>query len=172
MRCLKTVIAYEGIHVESTIYVAKDGYGMLLRGQTAEALGLIHFALSMHSTGLDAILGEFQGIFKGIGCLRNKKIKLHIDKSIELVALEHQRIAFHLRPKVEEELHKLEKAGIFERVEGPTPRVSPIVVTRKPKQPGEVRICIDMRLPNMAIRRGHLAPTVDDIICELGGVVL
>ena len=86
------------------------------------------------------------------------------------MALRHRRIAFHLRPKVEQELRKLEEAGIIERVEGSTIWVSPIVVTRKPKQPGEVRICIDMRLPNSAIKRErHLTPTVDDIICELSG---
>ncbi|KAJ1093273.1 hypothetical protein NDU88_006378, partial [Pleurodeles waltl] len=39
---------------------------------------------------------------------------------------------------------------------------------RKPKQPGEVRICVDMHLPNAAIKRErHLTPTIDDILGEL-----
>ena len=112
-----------------------------------EALGLIHFALSVHTTGLAVILEEFQDMFKGIGRLRHKEIRLHIDKSIQPVELRHWRKAFDLRPKVEEELRKLQKARIIEQVEGPTPWVSPIVVTQKLKQPGEVRICIDMHPP-------------------------
>ncbi|KAJ1138164.1 hypothetical protein NDU88_004555 [Pleurodeles waltl] len=48
-----------------------------------------------------------------------------------------QHIAFHLRPEVEKELDQLEAASIIERVTGPTPWISPIVVARRPKQPGE-----------------------------------
>ena len=166
----ETPIRHEGRRTISRIYVAKDGHGMLLSGRTAEALGLIHFALSVHASELDTILEEHSEIFQGIGCLKAKAVKLHIDSSVQPVALRHRRIAFHLRPKVEEELQKLEDQGIIERVDGPTPWVSPIVVTRKPKQPGEVRICVDMRIPNVAIKRErHLTPTVDDIVSDLSG---
>jgi hypothetical protein len=63
----------------------------------------------------------------------------------------------------------MEDADIIERVEGPTPWVSPIVVVPKPHNPREVRICVDMRQPNKAIgRERHISPTIDDIISELG----
>ena len=49
-----------------------------------------------------------------------------------------------------------------------TPRVQPIVAA--PKKDGNVRICVDMRLPNEAIRRvRHPNPTVNDISIELNG---
>lgn len=95
---------------------------------------------------------EFDDIFKGIGCLKGK-VSLHIDQSVQPVARRHRRIAFHLRRKVEDELEALERQGIVEKVSRPTPWVFPIVVARKPKQPGQVRICVDMRLPNAAIKR-------------------
>ena len=58
---------------------------------------------------------------------------------------------------------------IIERVEGPKPWVSPIVVVPKPHNPEEIHICVDMRYPNIAIgRERHMSPTVDDIISELG----
>lgn len=61
-------------------------------------------------------------------------------------------------------------ADNIERVGGPTPWVSPIVVAHKPKQPGEVRICVAMRTPNLAIKcERHLTPTVDDIVVEVSG---
>ena len=53
-----------------------------------------------------------------------------------------------MRQKVERELRELQEKGIIERVSGPTPWVSPIVVTPKPKNPERARICVDMRLPN------------------------
>mgnify|MGYP002804810098 CR=1 FL=1 len=145
-----TTIAHGDTLVQCRVYVAKHGHGMLLSGRTAEALGLIHFVLSVHTTGLEAIQEEFKDLFEGVRCLRDKEVRLHIAKSIQPVAPRHRRSAFHLQPKVEEELKKLKKAGIIEKAEGPTPWVSPKVVTRKKKQPGEVRIYIDMRLSNGA----------------------
>ena len=68
------------------------------------------------------------------------------------VALGHSSMPFHLRPKVEEELRKLEALGVIEKVTRPTPWVSPLVIMLKPKQPGVVRLCVDMLLPNNGIR--------------------
>ena len=77
--------------------------------------------------------------------------------------LQHRRIPFHQRKKVEVELARLEREDIIERVEGPTPWVSPILVVPKPKSQDEVRICIDMRVPNRPIERTrHVMPTLDD----------
>ena len=46
--------------------------------------------------------------------------------------------------------------------------MSPIVVVPKPKKPEEIRICVDMRAPNKAIKRTrHVMPTIDDIIVQL-----
>ncbi|XP_078514471.1 uncharacterized protein LOC144773375 [Lissotriton helveticus] len=43
-------------------------------------------------------------------------------------------------------------------------------IAQKPKQPRAIRLCIDMRLPNKAIRREcHITPTMDDIITDVNG---
>ena len=94
---------------------------------------------------------EFSQQFEGLGKLKGKQLKLHIDKTVKATALRHRRVQFHLRPKVEEELGKLEALGVIEKVTGPTPWVSPLVIAPKPKQPGAVRLCVDMRLPNKAV---------------------
>ncbi len=78
---------------------------------------------------------------------------LHIDKSVKPVTQKPRRIPFHLRQKTEAELQRLENLGIIEDAEGPTPWVSQLVVRNKPKNPDEVRICIDMRDGNKAITR-------------------
>ena len=75
-----------------------------------------------------------------------------------------------MRKKVEDELKRLEDLDIIERVEGPTPWVSPIVVAPKPKKPDEIRICVDMRLPNEAVKHEkHITPTIDDIVSKMSG---
>ena len=113
---------------------------MLLSCQAAGELEQVKFAFCIHQISLESLIEEYNHLFIGIGCLVGREVQLHIDKTIQPVALRHRWVAFHLRPKVEAELQKLEAADIIERVKGPTPWVSPIVVTRKPKQPGEVRL--------------------------------
>ena len=65
------------------------------------------------------------------GQLKGVQVKLHIDPAISPVAQKARRISFHLRKKVEKELANLQQQNIIERVKGPTPLVSPLVVIPK-----------------------------------------
>ena len=79
-------------------------------------------------------------------------------------------VPFHVRQQLEEQLKRDEELGVVERIEGPTPWVSPIVVAPKPKSPGKVRVCVDMRQANQAIKRErHVTPTIKEIIGDLNG---
>ena len=70
-----------------------------------------------------------------------------------------------LSEKVESKLHEPEQLDIIEKVKGPTPWVSPIVVVPKPS--GEIRLCVDMRRTNEAIViERHPIPTVHEVLQE------
>ena len=87
---------------------------------------------------------------------------------VKPVVQPHRRVPFHLRRKLEAELDAPEAADIIEKVQGPTPWVSPIFVAPKTENPGKIRLCVDMRLPNAAIKRKrHVTLTLDDIFSEL-----
>ena len=96
---------------------------------------------------------EYPDIFDGIGKMKDFQVRLHIDPSVPPVTQRNRRIPFHLRKKLDVELDKLERPGIIEPVDGPTPWVSPLVVIPKPKNPDEILLCVDMRQPNRAILR-------------------
>lgn len=97
-------------------------------------------------------------------------MKIHVDENVKPVIQPHRRIPFHIRKQVEAELDRLKKLDIIEKVDGPTPWVSPIAVAPKPKNPNEIRLCVDMREPNKAILRSrHITPTLDDMILDLNG---
>ena len=146
-------------------YVVQGNCGNILSVKSSQKLGLLTVAGHVVNT---AEVTNYPTVFKGIGKLKEFKVKLHIDENIPPVAQRHRRIPFHQRQKVTPELHDLERNDIIERVNGPTPWVSPIVVVPKPKRPGEVRICVDMREPNRAIKRErHPSPTMDDIVHRL-----
>ena len=96
------------------------------------------------------------------------EIHLHIDSSVPPIAQPARRIPFHIRQKVSDALDRLEEQGIIEKVHGPTPFVSPLVVI--PKKDGDIRLCVDMRMANKAIQReSHPTPTSDDLIHVLNG---
>ena len=63
--------------------------------------------------------------------------------------------------------------GVIECVEGPTPWVSPVVVAPKPKQPGKIRMCVDMRQANEAVQgERHITPTIKEVIGDLSGATV
>ncbi|GJQ75503.1 hypothetical protein Trydic_g17590 [Trypoxylus dichotomus] len=72
--------------------------------------------------------------------------------------------------KVEDELNRLEKEGIIEKVTGPTSWISPTVIIPKTQDLTAIRLCVDMRAANKAISRvRNVTPITDDISTQLNG---
>lgn len=158
----------------ATFYVAKgENCGNLLSLSTAQELGLISLhidKLTSKDTALDNLLQKHSKVFSGLGKLKGDKIKLDIDNTKTAKAQPQRRIPYHIRGKVKDAIAELESEDIIEKVpeDEATPWVSPIVAV--PKKDGKVRICVDMRLANEAIRRvRHPIPTVNDISFALNG---
>ena len=56
---------------------------------------------------------------------------------------------------------------------GPAEWVSRIVTPPKPKSPGEIRLCVDMRAANQAIlRTRHVTPTIEELTSYLNGATI
>ena len=105
--------------------------------------------------------------------MKNVEIKLHIDGNVSPVHQTHPRIPFHQRKSLEACVESLLQQEIIEPAVAPTSWVSPVVLVPKPKQPGGVRLCVDMREANKAIlRERHLLPTLDEVIHDLNGATV
>lgn len=79
------------------------------------------------------------------------------------VAQHARRPPIALLSRIEEKLDQLESADIIEKVTGYSDWLSPLVVLVKDN--GELRICVDMRMANRAIKREyHFMPTIDDFL--------
>ncbi|CAC5397382.1 unnamed protein product [Mytilus coruscus] len=139
----------------------------LLGRSTASELGilLIGPSVNMINTKGD-IVSKYSDLFCGLGKLKDYQLKIYIDKNVKPIAQPTRRLPFNIRKSVEEKLCELEEMDVIERVEGPTEWVSPLVVV--PKRNSEIRICVDMRRANEAVKRSrHPIPTVDEILQEL-----
>ena len=169
----ETDIKYKERTVSATFLIAKTGTQTLLSYDTASDLGLIKIVFNIadepERINHTEIMQKYADRFQGIGKLKDVTCKLHVDETVNPVTQPHRRIPFHVRNKVKEDLHHLEELDVIEKVvDQPTPWISPIRVVPKPKKPGEIRICVDMRAVNKAIiRERHVTPTIDDIIAKL-----
>lgn len=66
------------------------------------------------------------------------------------------------------ELNRMEELGIVRKVNHPTEWVNPIVLAAKKN--GDIRVCLDARVLNHAVRRAHFSlPTVSEIAAKLRG---
>lgn len=151
-----------------TFYVVKGNHGALIGYPAASELELIKIV-----NKIEKPQDKYPNLFKGVGKLKDTKVKIHIDPTVKPVAQRHVRTPFHLREKVGQEIQKLLDEDIIEKVEGePTPWISPIVAIPK-KNPNEIRVCVDMREANRAIvRERHMLPTVEELIHDLNGAAV
>ena len=147
-----------------------EGRGTPLLGrETATNLGVLKIGTDIAAVANELSLAEkYPSVFTGIGKIKNRQVKLHIDESVTPVAQPLRRTPYQLREKVENKIQELLQADIIEPVNGPTPWVNPIVVV--PKKNNDIRICIDMRRANEAIVRArHPIPTVEDVLQDING---
>ena len=106
-------------------------------------------------------------LFKGLGCLPGMYHIQLIDGATPVVHAP-RKVPVPQREKVIEELKRMEKLGVIVRQENPTEWVNSLVVVQKPN--GAVRLCIDPRDLNAAMKRSHYPmKTVDEVATRLQG---
>lgn len=113
------------------------------------------------------ILDEFPNIFKGMGCLPGE-YKIQLDKNVSPIVHAPRKLPIALKEQIKIKLTEMESEGIISKVEGPTEWVNSMTVVKKPN--GDLRVCLDPRDLNKAIRREHFKlPTFEEITANLLG---
>lgn len=112
---------------------------------------LVANSFQSNGTAISKLVGEYAGVFKGIGKMKGVQVDLHVDPAILPVAQPHRR------PKLELE-HTIKK------VHKPISRVSPFEITLK-RFVNEIRLNVEMKEANKAIPCAYTVMlTLDDII--------
>ena len=111
---------------------------------------------------------RFPKVFQGLGNLGEEfTIQLKPDANPHKL-FTPRNVPLPLRPKVEEELHRMESMGVISKVDEPTPWCAGLVVI--PKKSGKVHICVDLKpLNESVIREVHPLPKVDETLAQLSG---
>lgn len=114
----------------------------------------------------ETIMNQYSDVFEGIGRLKEKH-HIHVDKNIQPVVHAPRKVSYKMRSKLKEELNRMESLDVIEKVNEPSDWVNSLVIVEKPNR---VRICLDPRDLNRAIKREHYPmKTVDDITHQLAG---
>lgn len=138
-----------------------EGTSNLLGRSAAHKFGLIKKIDNVESS-----------LFGSFGLVKCEPVRITLKDGAKPYCLTTaRRIAFPLMAKVEAELNRLEKEGIIEKVERPTDWCAPMVPVLKKN--GNVRICVDLKKLNEAVKREHfMLPNLDDISPRLAGSTL
>ena len=98
---------------------------------------------------------RYADVFQGLGCL-DGDYHIKIDPAVSPVVHPPRRVPFALKNKLKSELERMEKIDAITKVTEPTKWVNSVVVTEKKNV--KVRVCLDPRDLNKAIKREHYTP--------------
>ncbi|XP_061709453.1 uncharacterized protein LOC133519464 [Cydia pomonella] len=126
------------------------------------------FAVSeMEQLNSPAFVTEYKDVFQGIGCLPGS-YKIRVNRECKPVVHVPRKVPIPLREKLKAKLEDMERQDIIAKVEGPTDWVNSMTIVKKPN--GDLRICLDPKELNQAIKREHFRlPTLDEIVSNLSG---
>lgn len=167
-------VRYGDNHVLGRIHVVGNwDSDCILDRKSAQQLGLLHIhseaSVNMlkSSTPLVQLSQEYPKVFNGFGKLKNVEVEFDIDKDVKPVSQHLRRMPFHVRKKVQRKIEELINLDIIEEVNEATPWVSPVQAVPKGE---DVRLVLDMRQANRAIKRTHYpVPTLDELLEEFNG---
>ena len=98
---------------------------------------------------MEELLKEYEAVFTGLGCLPGE-YHIEVDPAIKPVQHAPRRVPVPLKSKLKEKFDEMEKQGIIVKETQLTEWISSLVAVQKP---GKLRVCIDRRDLNRAIKR-------------------
>ena len=108
--------------------------------------------------------------FGEVGCL-NHIHHIEIDPSIQPVVNPPRRLPISLQDKIYKEIQRMIKMKIIVPISEPSDWVNNFVAVEKPN--GSIRLCLDPRDLNKAIKRPHyVLPTTEEILARMTGAKL
>ena len=114
----------------------------------------------------EAPLSEYVDVFKGLGCITGVAHHIKVDPHHTPVIHPPRRVPVAKREKVRAELKRMMRLRVIKPIQEPTDWVNSMVTATKKN--GKLRICIDPRDLNKAIKREHYPlPTIEEVLTRI-----
>ena len=159
--------------------IVEENLTPLLGAKVIQQMGLVEIhsknfeqvataAVKPHkSKSAEDLVKEYDDLFTGeLGTLPGKQ-HLEVDPSVPpTVSAPSRRVPFAVKPKLKSELDRLTAIGVLSPVDEPTEWVSNLVIATK--ESGEIRLCIDPKRLNSALKRERYPlPVIEDVLPDL-----
>lgn len=147
-------------------YVVNSNAESLLGLTTCTDLNLIKRVDSLDNDEAKIKISlKYPDLFAGIGKLK-KPYHIKLKENVTPVISPIRKVPLALMKPLENTLNELMKNNIIEKVEGASDWVNPLVLVKKSN--GSLRICLDPKHLNKAIKREHIRfPTFEEITSKL-----
>lgn len=148
--------------VNAKFYVVEGGQQNLLGDATAKALKVLKIGFDV-----GAVQATERKVFPKI---KGIVLEIPIDKTVQPIQQAYRRAPIALEERIHDKLEYLLESDIIEKVDGPSPWVSPVVPILKAS--GDIRLCVDMRQANKAVlRETHPLPVMEELLADVEGTV-
>ena len=158
-------ITHKG-HKFPVIFIIADIQAAPILGlSTCTRLDLIQRVMKVNQSTTPDYVKNFKDCFDVIGKLPGTH-HIATDPSVTPVVHPPRKLPIALKSKLKKELQSMVKMGIIKPVQTPTDWVSSLVVVEKPN--GKLRVCLDPRDLNKAVKRQHYQlPTTEEILANM-----
>ena len=152
-------------------YVTENHRQSILGSQACQQLRLLTvnkeniLALCGRHITKENILEEYKDLFTGSRKLAGT-LHIDVDSTVSPVRMPLRRLPIAVKDEVRIKLEQMVDQGIIVPEPEPSLWISALIVVTKPN--GDIRICINPKPLNKALRRNHYPlPTIDDVIPDL-----
>lgn len=145
------------------VHVIRGEGSHLLGRSVAVAMGLVKRIEEIKRSEKDRISCPAD-----IGRLNVKPVKIILKEgAVPYSVSTARRVSVPMLPKVKKELERMVASGVITEIKEPTEWCAPMVPVPK-KNTEQVRICVDLKNLNRAVKREkYMLPTIDDILPKL-----
>ena len=157
--------------VEATFYVVPGIKRSLLGKTLCEQLQMIKLVcvIDKGQNSYENMIKNYD-VFEGLGYIPGKHI-IVTDETAVPVIHPCRKVPFALQDDLKEELERMESAGVIKKVHEPTDWVNSLVIVKK--KSGKLRVCLDPRDLNRAIKRQHFKlPNREEIMSRFAGATI
>ena len=99
-----TELHYKNRSCKAALIVVKDRPSSLLSWTTSQKLKLLSVVNAVTDNKVEQLVHEYAELFTGLGKLKDYKVHLHTDDTIQLGVQMHRRIPFHIHKDLEAQL--------------------------------------------------------------------
>ena len=167
---LPTLCPRTNISCVTTYYVTETADIPILGKHACEHFNLVQRVYSAEEISLgDSWIdsNNYDDVFTGLGEY-SEPYNIAVDSEVRPIIQRCRKVPYSKLPALKSTLDRLEQEGVIATVDCPTDWVHNLVITEKKN--GSMRICLDPKPLNVAIKREiHTIPTADDVQAQLCG---